>query len=175
MQAAFFDIDGVLSIPCYLHADGSFSAGFPVKQWEDYNRKCDDTYHYCKTPLIVKKILDQLKEHHIPCFVLSVEGVKEAEENKRRFIRERYADYFSDEDIIIVAKKEDKIRYLTDFMTEHCFIPQDIYFLDDSFDLVLQALDKGFYAKHISEYLTAYEDAGNGVLQIHEPILPYYV
>ena len=151
MVLAFFDIDGTLSIPRYLCFDGKYRAGMPQGDWERYCEKNHNAYKDCGTPVPVYELLDDLKDAGAKLMVLSTESIDAAKISKRRFITDNYGDFFAPEDIIFVESSDKKIPAILEMCQKEGIPSDNAYYMDDDFDLVLNALDHNIAAHHISE------------------------
>ena len=151
IKMAFFDIDGVLSVPSYFR-DGRFTPGGNKEWWDDFTKNNEDAYIDCKAPKVLKDFLTFLEEQGIFLYILSTEDNTDAIEAKRKFIKREYYN-IKFEDYIFVEDDCLKVPILKTFAASKGLKNSELYFLDDTFNLVLEASDKGFNSHHISEFL----------------------
>ena len=109
-EAAFFDIDGTLSIPNYC-VNGKMQPGMAQDVWEDFCKNEDFPYERCGIPQVVIDLLDFLAEKDTILFVNSQENPNNtyAARAKRQFINKRYGKYFDDKKVLLVSSDEEKI------------------------------------------------------------------
>lgn len=150
---AFYDIDGVLSIPRYRIND-KLKVGGSKDWWENFCKNNPNPYKDCKVSDSVYESLRSNYEAGTDCYVLSVETVTEAKEAKIKFIKDNYGDYFDDNHILFVSKDEEKVPFMVEMIENLSLDPSDTYFLDDTFALVCDASARGINAEHISWFLS---------------------
>ena len=155
IRAAFFDIDGTLSVPRYMRG-GKLMPGGSKEWWKSFCYTSPFAYQNCGIPVAIKWLLNALQRAGSCIFVLSEETVPEAEPQKRLFIRKRYKKWIPDGNIIFVPDKKMKPRLIAETARRTGCRPEEFLFMDDSFDLVIEASMLGISAHHISELL-AYE------------------
>ena len=151
-KIAFFDIDGVLSVPRYLR-DGEYKPGGTSEWWKKVTEESDDVYQYCKVPKCIKEFVNNLRQEKVKLYTLSTEPLESAKRCKKKFLKQNYQEFFPEECQIYVSKDIDKITVLSSFAKENNIDFANIYYLDDTFSLVLQASELGVDAHHISEFL----------------------
>lgn len=149
IKAAFFDIDGVLSVPRYFK-DGKFVSGGSPEWWEEFS-KDEDAYKDCIAPPIVKAFIQKLLDNGVMVKYLSTESIIPARRAKEKFIEREYKGLTG----AFVMSDSDKISFLNGYYltNEDKITPEEIYLLDDTFSIVTDASDMGFNAHHISEFL----------------------
>lgn len=151
-KAAFFDIDGVLSVPRFT-IDGCIKPGYSAEQWAEVTHESDDVYKDCRAPKCVKELLDSFAAHGVKLFVLSTESLEDAIRSKDKFIENNYKEYFPLIRRFYVEKDEDKLKILKGYATADDAQFEDIYYMDDTYSLVLAASEIGIDAHHVSELL----------------------
>lgn len=167
--AAFFDIDGTLSIPYYKVGEDKFVPGGTVDWWMQYCSEHENPYEYCKTPAALYDALEQLKEQDIPCFVLSTEStvrLPNIRDEKKIFIKENYGEFFPEENIIFTEEDDEKISYLKDYAKKNNVSRGTLLFVDDSFPIICQAVGEGINAHHISEFLETQRIKSHGYIKL---------
>ena len=147
---AFFDIDGVLSIPQY-RIEGKLKAGGSKHWWKSYCLYEYNPYKDCKVPKAIKEKLKEFKEQNVHLYVLSQENINEARDGKIKFINNNYNDIF--DAIVFVEEAESKPKIIAGMAAEYKVPIEDVYYVDDTFALVIDALTLGIDAHHISEFL----------------------
>lgn len=153
MKAAFFDIDGVLSVPRYM-INGEIKPGGSYEWWKKYNEASRDTYAYCRAPKCIKEFTRKLKAQGTDCFILSRETLPEAQVNKGLFIDQNYPGIFDMSGSRIYTKTDDgKIDVIMQYCRLHNIWLSDAYLLEDTFETILKASTAGIDAHHISEFL----------------------
>ncbi len=150
-KAAFFDIDGVLSVPRFT-IDGCIKPGYSAEQWAEVTSESDDVYRDCRAPKCVKELLDSFVAQGVKLFVLSTESLEDAIRSKRKFIENNYKEYFPSMHQFYVPKDKDKLKILKAYAADEVR-PEDVYYMDDTYSLVLGASELGFDAHHVSELL----------------------
>ena len=151
MKLAFFDVDGVLSIPSY-DVDGRVCAGGSMEWWLRANAE-SYSYELCRCPKAVKKFLKDRAAEGVKLFVLSTEDIPSARENKKRFVKENYGKLFCDESMIFTQSDAEKIYVLKKYAEKENIPFEEVYYLDDTYSMVLTACEFGFDAHHVSEFL----------------------
>ena len=152
-KIAFFDIDGVLSIPQY-RINNKIKPGGSPEWWKNFCDSNENPYKDCKIPKLVYNKLKTLKEIGVKLYVLTTENIPSAKKAKHLFIENNYSDFFDENHIIMVSNDKEKIDTLMLQITKS-IKNEEIYYLDDTFNLVLNASSLGFDAHHISEFLDA--------------------
>lgn len=158
-KIAFFDIDGVLSIPRYLntsrHTDGNkYVPGGTDRWWKSYCEENEHPYEACIVPHVIKVYLSDLLNSGCELFVLSQESFDAAERGKRDFIKMRYSREFNDDHVCIVKTNNEKISTMIRISEERHIPKSHVEYWDDTFSNVLLASTTGIDAHHISEMLT---------------------
>lgn len=93
IDIAFFDLDGVLSVPRYETGLG-IKCALPDEDWFQEVNWCSDVYRHCEPVPQVIKLLEQLKKRNTRLYVLTHETNSGAYFNKVDFVLEHYKDYF---------------------------------------------------------------------------------
>jgi FMN phosphatase YigB (HAD superfamily) len=151
VKVAFFDVDGVLSVPRYRHPDGSIKPGGTDDWWLDFNIKHADTYKDCKAPNCMKSAIALLRESNTKIMVLTEEHLSFTLNNKAKWVFENYGIPF--EDIIWVDNKDAKIDIIKRYCKIHDIPLDECLFVDDTFPIVIKASIEGIHSMHISEFL----------------------
>ena len=151
-KIAFFDIDGVLSVPRYL-VDGEYKPGWTSEWWKKVTEESDDVYRYCKVPKCIREFVNDLQQKKIRLYTLSTEPLESAKKCKKKFLKQNYKEFFPEDHQIYVSKDVYKMTVLSSFAKDDDIDFSDIYYLDDTFSLVIQAAALGIDAHHISEFL----------------------
>lgn len=86
VKIAFFDLDGVLSIPRYRDIDGNISCGMLSEDWFITCQSTEDVYRDCEVPIKVINLLRRLKNNGTKLYVLTHETNSGAYFNKVNFI-----------------------------------------------------------------------------------------
>ena len=151
IKYAFFDIDGVLSVPRYK--DGKkFVVGGTEDWWINYLKKEKEPYKYCGVPIRLRFLLKQLKDSGVKIAVLSQEPIPEGRVAKKDFIKYRYVGLIDDFNVFFTDTEKGKVDFLAKFAAENNIKPPEILFVDDTFSIVLAAHNAGFNSHHISEF-----------------------
>lgn len=150
MKYAFFDLDGVLSVPRY-NMDGRIVCGGPSDWWEKYNSLHTDAYRLCRSPRFIKKYVANLNKNGVKCYVLTVARKNCTKQNKETFIAENYKNMF--EKILFVEENAQKVEVMIAFAEEHGVPRDEIYFVDDTFQNDIDAAVAGINAHHVSEFI----------------------
>ncbi len=152
IKAAFFDIDGVLSVPRYC-VDGIYRPGGSTEWWKKFTKNNPEAYKDCIAPAILKDFIKALRNKGAETHFLSTEAIPAAKKAKSVFIENQYKGLIDHGEF--VSQDEDKIRHLKSFAAKNGIEHEEIYFLDDTFNLVLLAVEARFNSHHISEFLVS--------------------
>lgn len=149
IDIAFFDLDGVLSVPRYETGLG-IKCALPDEDWFQEVNWCSDVYRHCEPVPQVIKLLEQLKKRNTRLYVLTHETNSGAYFNKVDFVLEHYKDYFpSYREVLFVNKSEKKADLMSVLCSrygisrKHCLLVEDTY----------NTCNDGFQVLHISELL----------------------
>ena len=148
----FFDVDGVLSAPCYYDKENDeYTIGFDDDSWHDFLAQYkQDAYKDCKAPHYIFEFIDQLPKDITKYVLSSVENEDEANA-KIKFLDNNYPDIF--DGYYFVKTDDDKIKHIIDFAKENNIDISECSLVDDTYLLLLKAHNKGIRAIHISNVL----------------------
>lgn len=153
IDIAFFDLDGVLSVPRYETGLG-VKCALPDEDWFQEVNWNSNVYRHCEPVPQVIKLLEQLKKRNTRLYVLTHETNSGAYFNKVDFVLEHYKDYFpSYREVLFVNKSEKKADLMSvlcsryDISKKHCLLVEDTY------NTCIQVCNDGFQVLHISELL----------------------
>ena len=152
IKLAFYDIDGVLSIPRY-NVNGLIKCGGNTEWWEDYCKDNSNPYEFCGVPNKIYNNLKIMKDLGIELYVLSVETNLDAKRGKIKFIEDKYSEFFDEKHIIFVNSDTEKLNIIKNKASNKKVSLENIYFVDDTFSLVLAASTMGINTIHISWFL----------------------
>ena len=152
IKKAFYDIDGVLSIPRY-ERNGVLTTGGSLEWWKNFCDTHEDPYKYCGVPRMVYNNLEAQKSSGVELYVLSVETIPKAKEGKLKFLHSKYSEFFDDSHIIFVNHNEDKISMMKHIALMNDLDYEQLYFVDDTLPLVFDAIELGINGIHISQFL----------------------
>lgn len=107
IDIAFFDLDGVLSVPRYETRLG-VKCALPDEDWFESANWGSDLYKHCEPVPQVLKLLEQLKKRNTRLFVLTHETNSGAYFNKVDFVLKYYKDYFPSYREVLFTSKLDK-------------------------------------------------------------------
>lgn len=154
VKVAFFDLDGVLSVPRYIDKNGATNCGMIDNDWFNTCQEREDVYKDCIAPFQVINLLSELKKDGVKLFVLTHETNSGAYFNKVNFILDKYSEFFSSyKDVLFVSKPMDKIKLMKSLANINNYNYSECLLVEDMFDTCLQANNEGFQVMHISELL----------------------
>ena len=152
-KLAFFDVDGTLSAPLYLHRDGSRSLGFSSEGWLEY---CEDTkdegYMTCRPLPCVREFAGELKKNGCRLFVLSFIMTDREPGAKIRFLEKYYPGLF--EDYFFVRDDPEKLPLMERVAEENGCALSDCMLVEDMYDTLLKAYVKGVMPIHVTNIVT---------------------
>ena len=153
IRYVFFDVDGVLSAPCYYDDKKmAYVIGFSDEGWNEYlNNEGIYTYKYCKPVDFVKDFIVQLKEKNIKTYVLSTVANRTEAKAKSLFLDNNYKDLFID--YYYVEHDSEKLKFLLDFVKRKEILLQECLLVDDTYSILLDCHNEGISATHISNLL----------------------
>lgn len=152
VKLAFFDLDGVLSVPKYVDAYGNIGCSVPDDYWFKYCNWQSDVYTLCKPIKQTKELLQRLKEQGTRLYVLTHETNSGAYFNKVDFVMQHYGEYFeSYRQVLFVNKTEKKTDLMQIFCDRFGVAKKTCLLVEDTYDTCIQANNLGFQAMHISE------------------------
>lgn len=152
IKIAFFDLDGVLSIPRYKNSDGIITCGMLDTDWFDRCQNEDDIYKYCIPPKQIINLLQKLKNNNTLLFVLTHETNSGAYFNKVDYVLKNYKDYFTDyRHVLFVNKTENKIKLIKSYAKKYKLTLDQCLLIEDTYDTCLLATNNNIKAMHISE------------------------
>lgn len=152
IKLGFFDVDGVLSAPCFV-VDGEPTIGLPTMEgWLEYcEQKQDTLYDDCKPVPVVLEHAKKLKEHGARLYVLTASSSETENRAKAKFVERHYPGIF--EDIICVASSHDKIPVIIKMAEEKNLLNGECELLEDTYTTLLDAQGEGIVAVHIANLL----------------------
>lgn len=153
IKVAFFDIDGTLSVPKY-DVNQELQIGGSLDWWEKANVGRQGVYRHCLPVETLKNYLRELKNQQVVLKCLTTEELADAYFNKVEFVLKHYGEFFKDyKDVIYTPNDDFKVHYLDVFKFNMGLEPSSILLVDDSYDILLHAVNKGYQVRHISEFL----------------------
>lgn len=153
IKNVFFDVDGVLSAPCYYDDEiNEYVIGFSDERWEQYlNNEGIYTYKYCKPVYEIKDFLLELKQKNIRSYVLSTVANKVEARAKTLFLDNNYHDLF--DDYFYVEHDREKVLFVEDFIRKNELYKDECLMVDDTYSILLDFRVKGISAAHISNIM----------------------
>lgn len=153
IDIAFFDLDGVLSVPRYETGLG-IKCALPDEDWFQEVNWCSDVYRHCEPVPQVIKLLEQLKKRSTRLFVLTHETNSGAYFNKVDFVLEHYKAYFpSYREVLFVNKPEKKADLMSVLCSRYGISKKHCLLVEDTYNTCIQVCNDGFQVLHISELL----------------------
>lgn len=153
IKLAFFDLDGVLSVPRYK-TDSGIKCALPDNAWFQKANWGSDIYKYCEPVPQMIKLLEQLKKNGVQLFVLTHETNSGAYFNKVDFILAHYKDYFNSyRQVLFVNKMEKKTELMKVLCSRYAVPKRQCLLVEDTYNTCIQASNDGFQVLHISEFL----------------------
>ena len=153
IDIAFFDLDGVLSVPRYETGLG-VKCALPNEDWFQEVNWCSDVYRHCEPVPQVIKLLEQLKKRNTRLYVLTYETNSGAYFNKVDFVLEHYKDYFSSyREVLFVNKPEKKADLMSVLCSRYGISKKHCLLVEDTYNTCIQVCNDGFQVLHISELL----------------------
>lgn len=153
IRYVFFDVDGVLSAPCYFdELLGEYVIGFSDERWDQYlKNEGIYTYRYCKPVYEIKDFLIGLKDMNITSYVLSTVADKVEARAKTLFLDEHYHGLFKD--YYYVEHDSEKLLFLQDFIRKKEIMADECLMVDDTYSILLECRVAGVSAAHISNVM----------------------
>lgn len=154
VQIAFFDLDGVLSIPRFRDNLGNIKCaiGSDDGAWFDKANWNSDCYKDCKVNPNIIALLNKLKSKNVRLYVLTHDTNSGSYFNKVDFVLNNYKEYFdSYRQVLFVSKTNNKVRLMDIYCAKYGISHKDCLLVEDTFDTCIEANDKGFRVCHISE------------------------
>lgn len=155
IKIAFFDVDETLFINRFLH-NNKMVLGMSDSDWGKYCKGNLNAYENCKAPKNMKDVLIALQNNGCQIYALTQENLVDAFFAKRRALYKQYPEIFNADnknDILGVSDKKEKPVLMKKIMTKHNLIPDNILFVDDDYDTVIQSELCGFTTYHTVEFL----------------------
>ena len=147
-RLVFFDVDGVLSVPCYL----GYGIGMPEKEWVQYCvDKGTETYKDCKVLSGVIDSINYFKRCGSKLFVLTAVGSSYEANAKRVFVKEKYGDVF--EEFIAVGSSKQKAEMIKCVSKKYNVEIDSCLMIDDDFNLLLEMKEQGINVLHVTNIL----------------------
>ncbi|MBR5755795.1 MAG: hypothetical protein IKX97_08280 [Erysipelotrichaceae bacterium] len=153
IRHVFFDVDGVLSAPCYFDdANGEFTIGFTDEGWRNYlNNEGVYAYKYCSPVKQISDFITQLNSLGVNAYVLSVVENDVEARSKDLFIDEKYPGMFKDR--FYVEHEDDKARFMVEFAVSRGIDAGSCMLVDDTYSILTQCRAHGLCACHLSNIL----------------------
>lgn len=154
VKIAFFDIDGVLSIPRYRDYLGSIKCaiGKNDEAWFDKSNWNSDCYKDCAVNPKIVTLLNILKSKNVRLFALTHDTNSGSYFNKVDFVLNNYNDYFNSyRQVLFVSKPLDKLRLMDIYCSKYSINHTDCLLIEDTYDTCIEAVDKNYRVCHISE------------------------
>lgn len=148
---AFFDIDGVLSVPRYDVGNGVLKPGGTQDWWIEFNMDRNNTYDTCRAPITMVNFVKELRKRDIIIKCITEEHSSFALNNKAVWVEKQYGIPF--EDIFWVDNKDAKVPMILKYCKMFNYLPNEVLFVEDTFPTVLQATTERICAVHISEFI----------------------
>ena len=151
VKAVFFDLDGTLSVPCYM-SEGKLVVGFTDEGWFNHCTGLrDHAYDYCKPVRPVERYAKALHDDGIKLYILSVAQTEGERLAKISFVNRHFKGLF--EEIIFASTNAEKISIMDDYAIANGLNHNQIGIVEDTYPVVLKANDNGYAATHISEII----------------------
>lgn len=151
IKAAFFDMDGTLSVPVYP-VNGKFQPCMTDKQWHDFNELHNvNSYNWCKPILSVKRYAEKLKKEGAVLFVLTGVHTDYEVMGKKKFTEDFYKGLFTD--LIPVSSDSEKIPCMKAYCEKQGLDYSECELIEDTFKNVIEAICEGFSAKHVTNVI----------------------
>ena len=148
MRLAFFDVDGVLSVPIYKEKD-EFVIGFIAETWKAYCMEHgEDTYQYCKPVLPVKRYAENLQAEEVVLFALTATQSDAETQAKRKFLSKHYPGLF--EEVLTVASQNEKLETIKIISQRYGAQLTDCELVEDTLSTLLEVRQYGIKPTHIS-------------------------
>lgn len=153
IDIAFFDLDGVLSVPRYETRLG-VKCALPDEDWFESANWGSGLYKHCEPVPQVLKLLEQLKKRNTRLFVLTHETNSGAYFNKVDFVLKYYKDYFpSYREVLFTSKSEKKVDLMNILCSRYGISRKHCLLVEDTYNTCIQACNNDFQVLHISELL----------------------
>ena len=153
IDIAFFDLDGVLSVPRY-ETNLGVKCALPDESWFQSANWGSDLYNHCEPVPQVMKLLEKLKNNGTRLYVLTHENNSGAYFNKVDFVLAHYKDYFSSyRNILFVSKSEKKTELMQVYCSRYAIPKKHCLLVEDTYNTCIKACNEGFQVLHISELL----------------------
>lgn len=151
IKAAFFDMDGTLSVPIYPVGD-RYQPCMTDEQWHNFNEKYNvESYSWCKPVYCVKRYAEKLKAQGAKLYVLTGVHTDYEVMGKREFTNVHYEGLF--EELIPVRSDAEKIPYMMNYCKKNGIQYSECELIEDTFKNVIEAICSGFEAKHVTNIL----------------------
>lgn len=151
IKAAFFDMDGTLSIPIYPVGD-RYQPCMTDEQWHAFNEKHNvESYSWCKPVLFVKRYAQKLKAEDVKLYVLTGVHTDYEVMGKRSFMEKYYPGLF--EELVPVHSDAEKVPYMQNYCSQNGLKYSECELIEDTFKNVIEAICTGFEAKHVTNIL----------------------
>ena len=148
MRLAFFDVDGVLSVPIYKEKD-EFVIGFTAETWKAYCMEHgEDTYQYCKPVLPVKRYAEHLQTEGAILFALTATQSDAETQAKRKFLSKHYPGLF--EEVLTVSSQNEKFETIKMISQKYGAQLADCELVEDTLSTLLEVRQYGIMPTHIS-------------------------
>lgn len=151
IKAAFFDMDGTISVPRYM-LDGKLKPCMTNKEWEDYNATYkEEGYKDCKP---IKAVIDyayRLKGEGAKVVLISCVFSKPEILGKEVFLEKYCKDLF--DEIHFVGSDSEKLPIMESFALKEGFDYSECELVEDTFKNIVAATNKGFGTKHVTNVL----------------------
>lgn len=160
IKMAFFDVDNtLLCLKMYKDESGKndkengqrIVGCHEYEDWLKYNI-FNNSYIHCSAPTAIKTLVDKLSENGAKIYGLT-ECSNSFEYNaKFNRLRECYGNVFQHHGDLISIDSRHKKVLIMEFLAEREHIdPENILFVDDSYQEIMEAFDHGFYSMHTTE------------------------
>jgi len=155
MRLIFFDVDGTLSAPAYP-VDGQMKIGMSDESWYSYCKNAgDDGYMYCDSVPAVADYAKRCKDAGDRLFVLTVVYDEHETGAKVKFTDTKYPGLF--EEVISVYSEAGKLEKIKEYAEKYGVGLADCEIVDDTFNLLLKALNEGITATHVINLCSEFE------------------
>lgn len=153
VEIAFFDIDGVLSIPRYDDGYGYIRCSISDDEaWFQKVNWSEDCYKLCKANPKAIELLEELTKKNVRLFALTHETNSGSYFNKVNFVLNNYSKYFkSYRQVLFVDNQIRKIDLMDVICSKYAIKKKNCLLIEDSFDVCMKASSLYYRVCHISE------------------------
>lgn len=159
IKIAYFDIDGVLSIPRYPFGKNKTIVPFGSDdKWKPFIKDNANGYDQCYASTEIKNWIEKLRAKGV--IVKSLSAADDSEiPAKKAFIEKNYTGLI--DEMLFVPSSHDKVAKMEEERLKYGFDAFEMVLIEDHHNTLIEIADHGFRGIHTAWFLDAYAESAD--------------